>query len=1176
MKNILVVALFWGISFQVFCQIELFELKTEYADRPMALDIAKPRFSWKVKSKKDENNLKQQAYQIEVKDETGKIVWNSGKTLSDENFGIYYEGSPLVPKTHYDFTIHLWDNIGRETQSSSFFETGLMGSGWGAAEWIGSNNLPFYSDYQSVYILEANVQIKNNGKASILFGANDPRLLDKNKNIMGVENPHGKSYVEVELNLNPLKNNQVAELIIYRSGYSQQDNPNNAFAKFEIPFNLINPKNSNLKHQLIIACNFGMFEFFIDQKDSEHLINKPVKSASPFAPKGLNLNPVGAGNNFISFPMVNEIGYKVAAGNQVIFDSYRVKNYRRPNNLLFDAGNKKLEISPKNETYFKTFNPSQHSIPYLRTTFNLENKKIRKARLIATARGIYELYLNGQKVDNDYFKPGLTQYNLHHEYQSFDVTDKIQAGENVWGTILAEGWWSGNITYSGENWNFFGDRSSFIGNLEIEFEDGSKKSIPTKADQWKSYQDGPIIVGSFFQGEVYDARKEKNIEAWAKPGFKDQDWKKAEIIQLKNTAWLEETSTDPRDRGLDYSNLEFKGQLDPGVHILTTLKPIKLLQPRDKVFIYDMGQNMVGFPRISIKNGKPGQKITLRYAEVLYPNLPEHKGLEGMIMLENIRAALVQDEYILKGGDEIIQPRFTFHGFRYLEITGIESPISREDITGIVISSIDGITANFESSDPLVNKLWENITWSLRGNFLSIPTDTPARNERMGWSGDINVFSKSANYLAEINNFMRKHSLAMRDLQSAEGRFPDVAPVGGGFGGTLWGSAGIIVPWETYQKNGDLELLKEHYPAMKKYLAYLETKENSEGILLEGPLGDWLSPEVNTNDNTAFWMAYQAYDYSILEQSARILGKTDEANVYLEKYQNKVNQINKIYFDKEGKSVHSGEKTMRLGPPSSKGNEEDMTRKGYQIDTQASYAIPLNLGVIHQDIKDQVTNHLLSTINRENKDDLGRTVPPFSLMTGFIGTASINEALSKTGRDDYAYQLLVSKNYPSWLYPVINGATTIWERLNSYTIQDGFGGNNSMNSFNHYSFGAVAGWMVEYMLGIRREEGFPGYKQFILNPRVDETGNIAYVQGKIMTMQGEIVSKWRKSNNQIIYQFNIPFNAQAKVILEKKNWKKISRNGKIIDLTNGILSKQEDKDQVILICGSGNYQFELE
>ena len=376
-----------------------------------------------------------------------------------------------------------------------------------------------------------------------------------------------------------------------------------------------------------------------------------------------------------------------------------------------------------------------------------------------------------------------------------------------------------------------------------------------------------------------------------------------------------------------------------------------------------------------------------------------------MVMLENIRAALTQDIYIRKGGEETIRPRFTFHGFRFLEITGVDVPVPMENIKGLVISSIESLSSNYETSNELVNKLWENITWSLRGNFLSIPTDTPARNERMGWSGDINVFSKASTFLADVGPFLDRHLLAMRDIQRADGRFTDVAPVGGGFGGTLWGSAGIIVAWEVYQQYGDLALLAEHYDAMKRYEAFLSSKINPEtGVINEGPLGDWLSPEGFKNEDTAFWTAYHLRNMEILEKTARLLGKEADAKTFQKKYAERKKFFNETYVDSEtGKSLHLGNQSMRFGPPLP---VDKRKKAGDFVDTQASYAIPLGMGVLNETNKERAVSNLVATIQRTNEDELGIVRPEYSLMTGFIGTASLNPALSENGKSEIAYRLL--------------------------------------------------------------------------------------------------------------------------------------------------------------------------
>jgi alpha-L-rhamnosidase len=1130
------------LTFTSLAQVSLTKLQVEYQERPLGMDESKPRFSWQMQSKAGARGDRQIAYHIMVQNDKNQIVWDSKKVRSDISLGISYAGKALEARTAYSWTVRVWDQKNQVSSAKSSFETGLLKESWNDANWIGSNDLPLFSHYLSVYKFQYQVQLdeaSHSKKASFVFGANDPRLQNKNLNIQGVASGKNESYIRFELDITDTSQ---AFFNVYRVGYDLKDEAKKPLFHFPIPSNLITKANQYQAHTIFATCNFGVYDLYLDQVDKEHKINPTPKNASPYAPSGFNLNPVGIGNNFISYPMLAEIGFQVPAGETAFFSEVLIKNFRQPGNTLFAAA-EKPELWPgwdgkqfRVSGAFAVANPSQHAAPMLRTQFATNGKNIKKARIYATARGIYEMYLNGKRVGEDYFNPGLTQYNKTHQYQSFDVTSHLKSGENAWGAWLSEGWWSGNITYSGESWNYFGDRQSLLAQLIIEYNDGTEQVINTNPSQWKTFNDGPIRVGSFFQGEVYDAQKDSAIMGWATTSFSEKNWKSAAAIPLEGTAFL--------DKSLDYSQMQLVGQLDDHVQVRKVLQAQSIQEPRKGVFVYDMGQNMVGFPKIYIPKGKAGQVITLRYAEMLYPDLAEYASQKGMIMLENIRAALAQDVYVLKGGDEYIQPRFTFHGYRYLEITGVDQAPALTQVAGIVLSSISEISSSYETSDPMVNKLWTNITWSMRGNFLSIPTDTPARNERMGWSGDINVFSKTATYLAPVNNFLRRHLQGMRDVQRADGRFTDVAPMGGGFGGTLWGSAGIVVPWETYQQYGDKVLLAEHYDAMKRYIAYLETKQTPEGILNEGPLGDWLSPEGNKNDNTAFWVSYQAYNYEIMEQVAHILGFESDASSYAKKSADRKALFNTIYMDAAThKSVKSGVKAASMGPPNA-AVVTAKTDKGQLVDTQASYAIPLALGVFDASNKPFAVARLVETVKRSNTDDGGVVRPPYSLMTGFIGTASISEALSANNQHAEAYRLLTQKTYPSWLYSVANGATTIWERLNSYTVENGFGGNNSMNSFNHYSFGAVAAWMYNHSLGIQRDEKSPGFKHFYLRPVPDPTGVLTHAQGHISSMYGKISSAWSVQNEQVTYTVEVPANTSAELTLAVKRGSKIKEGSR--------------------------------
>ena len=1199
MKKILLASflLFLGIH-NVFANVVIDNLKVDYQAKPLGIDIINPHFSWQMKALDTKRGDVQTAYQIVVSDAKNQVVWDSKKVNSDLSHGIEYAGTPLKPTTRYTWKVTVWDNSAIATSNSSWFETGLMNpdiSAWSGSRWIGGgdDDLVFYSHYLSVFKFEYSIQLdktSNSTKASFVFGGNDKRLMKKELNLMGVEKAQNQSYIAFELDISGVSNapEGLAKLNLYRVGYTKDDKADVPFKSLDIPQSLINSVNKYEKHKVFVECNFGLFEFYIDGNANDNKLKEKTAAATGgFGSRGINLNPIGSGNNFISFPMLADIGFQTRDNQTAYFSELVIKNYRFPSNALFTENGQQLSIFKSDRLAFSQgsytvkgnalilADPSKNAAPMLRATFLTQAKVIKNARLYVTARGIYEMYLNGKRVGNDYFNPGLTQYNKNHMYQTYDVTNSLKQGEkNALGAWLSEGWWSGNITYSGESWNYFGDRQSLLSKLVITYSDGSEQVITSNPADWKFFNDGPIRYGSFFQGEVYDAAKDALIKDWSLATYNDKNWKTAVDVPLDGTSYSG-TFTDfmGRKSSLEYKDFKIIGQMGDNASIVKTLTARSVEEVRPKVFVYDMGQNMVGVPQIQIKNGKKGQVITLRYAEVKYPNLPDYKGNEGMVMMENIRAALTQDLYILKGGDETIQPRFTFHGYRYVEVTGIEQTIPATLVKGLVISSIADLSSSYETSNELVNKLWQNITWSLRSNFLSIPTDTPARNERMGWSGDISVFARSATYLTNADLFLRRHLLAMRDVQAENGRFTDVAPMGGGFGGTLWGSAGLTVAWETYQQYGDVQLLKEHYDAMKKYVQFLETKvEKNTGVLNEGPLGDWLSPENGKNDNTLFWMSYYAYDLDIMHKVATILHKTEDATAFKTRRDEIKKTFNEIYVDKTThKTIKSGVKSARMGPPGQQ-QAEQTSDKGQLMDTQASYAIPLALGMFNDENKPFAIKYLNEAIQRKNKDDGGIERPEYSLMTGFIGTASIADALSDNGNHNMAYRLLQQRSYPSWLYSVVNGATSIWERLNSYTVENGFGGNNSMNSFNHYSFGAVASWMYNYSLGIQRSPEKAAFKQIILKPTPDPDKVMTFAKGYYDSVYGRISSEWKLENGKWTYKTTVPPNTSATLYLPAQSATQISESGKSIAQWKGI--KQENGSVVIPLV-SGIYSFEI-
>ncbi|NLB03181.1 MAG: family 78 glycoside hydrolase catalytic domain [Bacteroidales bacterium] len=1006
------------------------------------------------------------------------------------------------------------------------------------ALWIGAGDgdLPLYAHYLPVYKIKYNLQFESFvSKAGFMYGANDRRLMDKYKNVHHLQNPKDSSYILVEWTLTAGQH----YLNIYRVGYHPDDKKEIPLASFPIPEALINQQNQLEVHTFHIHSHHGHTTFYIDGQSKEHLVGS------------LRINP----SPTLSFPVLGDIGFSISGGSKGLdakISGLEIYHYRSPSSLI-----RKVDFSNCNDKLgFYLFDPSQNSMPLLRTSFTLKQKPL-KAELLLTARGIYQPYLNDQRIGDEYFNPGHTQYNKTLFYQTYDLSELVHKGKNTLQVQLAEGWWSGASTFLGELWNFYGDRNSLLASLIVHFQNGTADTIVSTPANWEYSSQSPVVYGSLFQGEVYHA------------GIKTGPWKPAVEVETEKTVSTARGDYPAVD---DYSRFKLLKQIGPAVKPFDTLKAIAVEKPAPNIFIYDMGQNMVGVPRIVFSKLKNGQKITFRYAEVKYPDLPEYKNNVGEMMLENIREAMAQDIYIAHKAKAVYSPQFTCHGYRYLEITGLEQALPLGDVQGIVLSSVERFSAHYECSNPKVNRLWENIKWSMLGNFLSIPTDCPQRNERLGWSGDISVFSKTAVYLAPVHAFLNRHLLSLRDLQREDGRFPDIAPIGIGFGGLLWGSAGITVTWENYCQYNDSAMLARHYPAMKQYIDFIQQKciDPRSGILVQedpgywGNLGDWLGPEQEKNDNSLLWECYFLYDLDLMRKMAGILGKTVDEDYFSSVFQRRKAFFNATYIDpKSGKTICSGFAQNKKG-----------MEKGKLLDTQTSYALPLAFGLVDEAVKPMFIKNFTAGIERENRMDQGDIAPPYSLLTGFIGTAWINHALSEAGRCDVAYRLLQQTSYPSWLYPVEQGATTIWERLNSYTHERGFGGNNGMNSFNHYSFGAVGAWMMEYSLGIKRDDASPGFRHFILQPQPDPTREMDYAQGYFDSPCGRIESAWKIDKQTVHYRFVVPPNTTATLKLKLSPADSITSQDRAITTVSGIRYLGQTKGCCLFELKPGVYKID--
>ncbi len=1030
-------------------------------------DEKTPRFGWQIES--DGRNILQTGYRLTVK-QGNETVWDTEKVVSGESQWIAYAGAPLVPKTRYDWTVISYFE-GGAAQACAAFETGLMDETYGAwhgAKWIGADEIGLAARAKAIFALELDFFLR--GEATgVIFGKNDPRLLDRNKNDYGIA---GENYIKYRLT-------RAGLLEIYRVGYHPSDRADLPFAVIDIPgFDPVLP------HTLRVEVTGNNAYAYLDGAKVDEIKKEfPFKRPGmpPFIMAPRQLNPAGD-NDVTTYPLLCESGFFAEGACEVV--RFAISNLRPPKAQL-------VRIEAATPGPFGAFVQSDRlvvcdaectsdfsfgGIPLLRRAFNLTT--VRRARLYATARGVYEAQINGARVSEHWFEPGAAQYDKHLRYQIYDVTTLLRAGENVLDVALSSGWWSEAQTFNLMNYNYWGDRPSFLSMLVVEGEDGSEETIVSAPGAWSARTDGPVKFAGWFYGEHFDARPTPPC------------WKKAVEIPTVDFSellseggfmrWPVPTANEP---ALSVSTGA------PVRHIMT-LTAQEMFEPRPGVYVYDMGQNMVGVPQIPL-TGAVGTEAVIRYGEVLYPPLAEYGDLAGMILTENDRDALSIDRYVFASNEpEVFTPRFTFHGYRYVEITGVTVPPQPSDVKGLVLSSIERQTGKFACANPLVNRLYANILWSQRANFLSIPTDCPQRNERMGWSGDAQVFSRTAVYNADVYGFLRRYLECTRDCQLPDGRFADIAPVGGGFGGIEWGSAGIIVTYELYRQYGDPRVIEENFDAMARYIAFLQGK-GTPGLLDNvGPLGDWLATDMST-DNPLLWNAIYFFDATILAEMARVIGKKSAP------YEALAAEIrenwNRAFVDPATK------KTRKL--------------TGEINDTQASYAVPLAFHLFHDE---------KSAADRlaEKSKELG-----YAVTTGFVSTGTLLPALTDGGHADTAYRILQNEHYPSWLYSITEGATTIWERWNSVTRENGFGGNNRMNSFNHYSLGAVGAWMYTDALGIRRGEN---WRMFRLEPHV---GDMSFAKGSFESIYGTIEAGWVRAGDTLTYKVVVPANTRAEVVL---------------------------------------------
>jgi alpha-L-rhamnosidase len=1043
MKNTIILLVFLLLSggYVQAQSMSVGNLRCEYMHDPLGVDMPQPRFGWELASAG--KNKKQTAYQIVVSTDPAlpaEDVWDSGQITGDETNQIHYQGRPLKPFAYYYWRVRVWDE---QEKASAWSRIAKFSTG------------PLSeSDWTAQWIGDTDVPITKENRYYPHLGYFSDYAYQ----------PYAEKWVVIDLG----ETQVVDEVKIYPADKKVK--------LFPLHFKVEIAEDAAFAGAKIIA---GALNDEVQEQPFPYV----VKLSAPLEGRYVKLTVT-------KLPSVKKDIYEYGLS--------EIELLHRGKNL---ALNKPVQVSDEKIEYqwgdgdckwlsslltdgYYTSTPGDYysnipPSPLLRKEINI-SKKIKHALYHTSALGIYEAYINGKKVGKQLLAPEWTDYDHHVQYQTHDVAGMLQKGANALGVMLADGW------YSGARWSHPGRGGygslarKFIGQLVIYYEDGTTETIGTD-HSWKYLAQGPVTQTTTFGGEEYDAKNDP--KGWDKPGFDDSQWS-APVVYPGETANL-------------------CAQLNEPIAVISEHKAISVHKVGENKYIFDLGQNIVGWCRLSLPYN-PGQALTFRYGEVLND--------DKTLYTENLRGATQTDVYH-PGNEKRIdyEPRFTYHGFRFVEVDGLTQAPQSGNIRGKMIASSSPKTGTFVTSDKDVNKLWENIRWTQWGNMISVPTDCPQRDEREGWTGDAQVFSQTAIYNLGMAGFYTKWMRDIRDDQLPDGRLPDISPNDGEWAAFYnapgWADAGVIIPWRMYQNYNDTDLLAEQYGTMKRFIDFIHRRNPdllwrfSRGHMY----GDWLNGNTIVSDdypnrggqvpNDVYSTIYFAYSTGILAKTAKLLGKESDY-AYYNALAGKIKQaFAAAYISPDGK---------------------------IEGDTQAGYAMALEWEMIPEALRTKAAAHMVEAIKAYD----------YRISTGIHSTIRLMKQLSDYGYTDIAYRLLTSRRFPSWLYSIDQGATTIWERWDGYVAGRGFQ-DAGMNSFNHVAIGAVGEWMYSHILGIRPDENRPGYRHFTVKPLPG--GGLEWAKGSYHAITGAIEVSWTDRNRTFTLDVTIPANTEATIVMPFEN-----------------------------------------
>ena len=1061
---------------------------------PLGIDTEQPLFSWQLQD--HSFGAHQTAYRLRIATspsilKSGKPdVWDSGTVKSDQSVGVKYAGDPLKPQQRYYWQVESWDKDGKAYPASDVtWWETGLMNSGWTAKWIG-------------YEVEEHRRIRESGAKWITN--------------VGDENYKGSGETRHDFRLNFNATKAVQHATLYVTG-------KDTVAAW------VNGKQVLTKQPLPPWKQMPWQTYLI-------------QDVTPQIQQGANLlavevtlyaaNPNGmASPDDDHTPMSACLYLEMTDGSVVLLKSGDAgwKGALNPTGNwqaaeFSDSSWKDAGIYTPPASLFGAAPPGNPwptgPVKILRRGFNVQ-KAVTSARLYVTALGAYQMQLNGHRVGDQVLAPGWMDFRLHVPYQVYDVTADVKTGSNAIGAYLAPGWYTTPLMWFRQGYNYGNTPPALKAQLRIAHADGSVEWIATD-ESWKA-DVSPFLKAEIYDGETYDARRIQ--PGWDTASFSDAKWKPVELVQ----------PLEPR----------IVAQSFEPIRVEKSIAAKEVTSPKPGIYIYDFGQNLSGFPKIRVK-GPAGTDVQLRFAEVLNP--------DGTMYVDNLRTAKATDHFILNGkGIEEYQPTFTFHGFRYLEITGLPDKLPDSAVQALVIHTDAPFTAQLKTGSPMLNQLWSNILWGQRSNFVGVPTDCPQRDERLGWTADAQVFWRAASYNMNLSQFSKKYGGDLLGTQAGTPMYGIFAPgalqPNPGYGAG-WSDAGVIIPWTAWIQSGDTRIIDENWTGMEKYLDairdanpdFLWKKES--GI----PFGDWLSPEGKTLQPivaTAYW----AYDVTLMQQMAHARGKADDEKKYADLFSNIRQAFIKAFVKPDG-TINAADNSAS---PFGQINNPDAMADGGS--TQTGYVLALYMNLVPDSLRSAAADKLVEKIKSNN----------WRLGTGFLGTPYLLAVLEDTGHSDVAYRLLLNTEYPSWGYLVGHGATTMWERWNG----DQMRGDPSMNSYNHYAYGAVADWIYRYSAGVDTWATDAGFHTIYLHPSF--SSKLGSIDFNYQSPYGEIKSAWVVKGSDVDWAVTIPANTTARLPLPASRLNAFTINGKPLADNPNVSLLSEDGGTKVFKLAAGTY-----